>query len=279
VARSEESKSRIQRIREKLAETNLGGGGFWKPKVGSNRIRILPEVGEMDVCWVNVGQHYISQNNRHFCRSFTLDDACPICELVNELYTAGDDASKEMASDFRVTKQFWMNVIDRDNEERGVQIFTPGVMIFRQIGEGLLLDPEYGDLIFDPDEGLDLIIKRTGQQMQTRYDVIPTRELTPLHADPNQAEQWLNSAKDLSPVDLSEDGADVTAPVVVETYERLQAVLEGIAGVEEDTTQLDEDTPFFEEEPAEEEDDDAAKIDRRISSTRASAARRRRTRR
>lgn len=209
-ASNSDRKSRMQRIKDKLARTNLGGGGaYWKPKQGRNVIRILPGVGDMDdFFWQTVGRHYIPDTQRNYvCPVFTIGDEdedvhCPICEFVNALYNAGDKDSKELAGKLRFRKQFWMNVIDRENEDKGPQIYTPGVTIFKMLA-GLVTDPDYGE-IYDQDDGLDITITRTGTGLETEYELRAKRKDSPLGTS-DQIDEWLEKAIDLSVVELTDD--------------------------------------------------------------------------
>lgn len=252
--RSEERQSRFDSIRQHLAKESLDSGGFYKPKIGKNILRILPEVGEMEFFYVSVGQHFISRSNRHFCPSFTFGDPCPICEFVSQLYTAGDDASVELARKLGVRKQYWMNVIDRNNEIAGPQVWTPGPMIFKQIA-AIVMDPQYGDLLIDEEDGLDIVVERSGSGLQTSYNVLAKRETTPLANDVAIIDQWMNTAMDLTPVQLTDDpGEDyelshdeqgnAIAIVTVETYDRIKEAFEGI-----DQSSLSEDDSDDDEEP------------------------------
>ncbi len=177
-------KSRMAKIRARLTNTDTsirGGTDYLKLKQGRNLLRILPGVGEMgDFFWQEVGKHFIPDGPVFACPNFTLGDPCPICEFVQELYQAGDNASKALASKVRMKRQFWMNVIERDNEDKGPQVYTPGVMVFNPI-KGYVSDPDYGDLLFDEEEGLDVVVSRTGVGMKTTYQVHPVRQETPLH--------------------------------------------------------------------------------------------------
>lgn len=239
IRRSEERQSKFDKIRQRLAQESLDSGGYWKPKVGTNKIRLLPEVGEMEFFFVNVGQHFLTRTNRHFCPDFTLDLPCPICEFVSQLYTEGGDANIKLAENLRVRKQYWMNIIDRNAESAGPQIFSPGKMVFGQI-KSLVMDPQYGDLLVDVDDGLDLRITRTGTgRTDTRYETHSDRETSPLSSNPAEIDQWLDAAMDLSSVELTDDPTEdhsllhddegnVVAIVAVEPYERIKAAFEGI---------------------------------------------------
>ena len=293
---AEDRKSILQRISERLAKANLSGGSFWKAKPGDNHIRILEGVGEMGLFWINVGQHFLSRTDVHVCPQFTIgkEERCPICEMVSELYTAGDDESKKIASRIRMSKSFWMNIIDRSNPDSGPQIYRAPKTVMDVVSV-LITDPTYNnwekdEFVFDSNSGRDVNVKRVGTGMtDTKYSVVPAAKDTPLHVDPARAQQWLDQAMDLTPVELTEDPSEdaqlthddqghLVAPLAIEPYDRLKKVIEGAsfdeAGGAED--EEDEDLPPFpddsKEEPAKDE------IDQKIA-TRRSAARTRRSRR
>lgn len=271
----------LQRVREKLSHTDIGGGKYWKPDSGRNVIRILPGVGDMgDAFWQDVGRHYIPDGPSFTCLAFTIDEACPICEAVDELYRDSDPNSKALARELNRQKQFWMNVIDRNNESRGVQIFTPGPMIFGQIS-GLVMDPDYG-AIYDEEEGMDIIITKTGEGMKTRYTVNARPKFTPLSDDPDLMDEWLESARDLTPLELSddpdEDGTIIaeaggSVAVTVLPYERLRDEFTGASEKEGDAGDTH---PFPDDEEEEEEDDNIREVIRRKRSSRTSRRSRRR---
>ena len=260
---------RLTRLRAKLQEVDTGGGasGYMTLEEGRNIIRILPEVKEMEYFFQTVGRHYMPNKKNFYCSHFTSEGEleCPICELVNELYRAGDKASKALAGQIRVRKQYWMNVIDRSNEARGPLIFTPGVTIFNSI-VAMVSDPDWGD-ITDVDEGVDLIITRTGKKLDTSYEVMGKRSPSPLSRDPDQVASWLEDAKDLSPMDVSDNPEEDKKlseghAVYMLPYDRVvrEAGLENDAFLAEDKEEeedlLDDDLPFDEDEDEDEDDDD-----------------------
>jgi len=196
---------RLAALRKKLAAADIGGpSGFFRSKEGRNTVRILPEVGGMEAFYQPVGIHNLPNKKRIYCPAFTTEGEleCPVCELVQELYSAGDKTSRSLAGDMRVRRKFWMNVIDRENEKAGPVILTAGVTIFTPI-VSLIGDPDYGD-ITDVDTGTDIVIKRTGSGIETSYDVIGRRNESILGED-DEIDEWLEKAKDLTCVVLSED--------------------------------------------------------------------------
>ena len=199
---------RLAALREKMKKTDTGGGGkgFWSPKQGRSVIRILPETGDMEFIFQEVGRHQFPDGKKVYCPKFTSVGAleCPICELVDELYSDGDPSSVRLAKSIKLRRSYWMNVINRDDPDAGPLIFTPGVKIFNQI-QNLVGDPDYGD-ISDPEDGLDLVIIRTGTGgLDTDYDVKPRRNSSPLSESEEETSEWLEKVKDLSFVEVSED--------------------------------------------------------------------------
>ena len=277
----------LEQVRSKLSQVDLGGSGnYYKPEVGRNVIRVLPGVGEMGVAfWQQVGTHYVS-GATFTCPRFTVDKPCPICEKVSELYRAGDAASKDMASDLRMRKSYWVNVVDRAKEESGVQIYTPGVTVFGSI-YGLVMDPDYG-AVYDPEDGRDITITRAGTGMETKYEVYPRPNESPLSKDPKVMREWLETAMDLSVVELSddpseddeyirdEDSGEIAAVVMVLPYDRLAREFlpsEPEKAEDEDEEEEEELPPMAGED---EEDDDLSSVRDIIKSRRSRSSGRRR---
>lgn len=224
----------IAALAEKLAQlnSNTGGGNnnggisFLTIKDGRNVIRILPAREGADMfyeeAWVHygVGKTKDNKNGKMIVCPTTADEnaKCPVCELSNELYKLStkkdDDMSKQAKSLYR-KKRVYYNAISRDEdlsvyelqgegddakwmntktneEESPVKVYGSGVGILKDL-IGLIVDPEYGD-VTDEDEGLDLIITKTGSgQFNTKYDVKTVRKETPIGYD-----AWESALVDLS---------------------------------------------------------------------------------
>jgi hypothetical protein len=221
------------------AVSKTGRGDFWKPDKGLSVIRVLPGVGEMireinreevSFFFQEVGKHYsLPDDSSEFCPLFTTagEYECPICDLVGELYKAGD---KDRAGKLRVRKGYWVNVIVRDPDDQGgttgngPKIYTPGVTVFKYF-QGILTNPDYGEF-YDPYDGVDLVVEKKGEGLDTEYNVTPRRDSSPIHVDEDLMEKWLDEAIDLSWVMLSDDPAvdqenSEDAVVILLPYDRL----------------------------------------------------------
>lgn len=295
MARTKSKQSKLDALRAKLEKTDLGGGGgnYFSPKVGKNTIRILPEVGEMEFFFQTVGRHSFPENRYVYCPDFTSEGEyeCPVCELVDDLYRAGDGPSKNLASRLRVRKMYWMNVIDRDNEGAGPQVYTPGVTVFGAI-VALINDPDYGE-IYDIETGVDIVIEREGTGLDTQYQVIPKRHDTPLSDDEELVERWMEDARDLSWAMVSEDPSedkDLSAghAIYVQPYDRIvedfdldsDLELEDVEDEEDDEDDYVEEEDEDIEEPEENEDDedDEPEVKKEVTRRRSQRTARRRRR-
>ena len=198
---------RLEALRNKLKETDMGGSkGFWSPQTGMNTVRILPETGDMGFFFQEVGRHYLPGKKMSYCPDFTSDGEldCPVCELVSDLYGIGDTASRKLAGEIRVRKMYWMNIVVREGDKTmGPFIYTPGVTVFSTVAS-LINDPDYGD-ITDPYEGTDLTIERSGTGLNTEYQVVPKRKVTPVAEGDEEIEKILEKCKDLSWVEVGDD--------------------------------------------------------------------------
>lgn len=251
----------LAKLRAKLATTDMdsysGGGGFWSPPEGRSTIRILPSVGTMEdgIFFQEVGKHFLSKDVQLYCPKFTAGLDCPICDMRDQMYKQGSKTDKELAKDLGVRRMFWMNIIDRSNEDAGPMIFTPGVTIMNALAN-LVSDPDYGD-ITDELDGFDIKITRKGKGLDTKYEVLPAPRPKPIHDDDDKIDEWLDAAKDLTYVLVSMDPSEDAElskghAVYLQPYERIQEQFDMYVNTESVSDEdVDEDVDDDDEEPVE----------------------------
>jgi hypothetical protein len=211
VAKQLTKAERLAKLRQQLADTDVGSGnaGFiGSLPEGVTVLRILPEVGDMPRFYQEVGIHQMPGKNgkRIYCPKFTSRGKkdCPVCSIVDQLYQAGDEASKAFAGQIRCQKKYWMNTINRAKENDGPKIYTPGVLVFRQLSS-LIQDKDYGD-VTDVEVGYDIKVSREGKgKTDTDYQARPAKMESPLSDDEDKANEWLEQAKDLSYVEVNDN--------------------------------------------------------------------------
>lgn len=131
-------------------EHNIGGGDWMKFKEGENRVRFVSELEENST-------HYLKESKRNInCEG----EFCEYCQK-------GDKK--------RVRFIGW--VIDRATGS--FSLASIGWSVFKQIGE-YSRSSEFGFTSSIPP--YDVIIKKTGEGLETEYTVMPSRNETPLNS-------------------------------------------------------------------------------------------------
>lgn len=153
-------------------------GGFWKPKEGKNRIRILPPMHPDDTFYHPVKLHWIG-NRPVLCT----ETDCLVCEII----------AMGVVPSIRTIERFLVNIIDLDAPQNGVQIWPMPSTVWADVAR-LMLEEKWGD-ITDPVRGRNLVIIRTGSGVSdTRYQIMPDPEISAV----DQA--WLRDLPDLRKV-------------------------------------------------------------------------------
>jgi hypothetical protein len=185
-------------VREGFIRENVK---IWRPAIGENRIRILPPTwkdanhygyelyahygigseGSAFVCLKNPPQGYEKAK-------------CAPCE---EQMLAQEAGEEDRAKALRASKRVCVYIIDRAHEADGVQLWPMPYTIDKEIA-ALAVDPEEdGALPIDaPDEGYDVIFKKEGQNIKTKYTGVKlARRMTPLSDDARDMDDWLDYIK------------------------------------------------------------------------------------
>lgn len=219
----EERLLRLKGMQEQLSKLKVGyDNNVLKLGHGITVVRILPPVGNMNPQFYHqqVGYHMIG-NTVVRCSEFTssYDVKCPVCE-VNEVLRRGGPKDKARASLIRLNKKYWLNVIkraERDNFDtaEGPIVLKAGVTIFERT-RSFVNDPDYG-LIDDPEQGIDIKIKKEGEGRDTVYNVdVRKGDYQPLMVTAEGKIDWdavqaiMEKVIDLAPVMMPDNPDDDT---------------------------------------------------------------------
>jgi hypothetical protein len=179
------AKETKQRLQEEAQRNQLP---MWKIPEGESKIRILPPWSEAgDIAFECKSHWRIPPNDRMVNCLTVINQECPVCELVKELRAKG---KAELASKFGAKKSIYYNVLVRGEEDKGVQIMRSGIQLYENI-LSYLYDDEYGDITCI-DEGSDITIERSGQGLDTSYNVKIARKTSPLSPDAKKATKLIN---------------------------------------------------------------------------------------
>jgi len=231
------------------AATKAGQKSYLKLVEGDNVIRFLPPLPGKGSPLATTFNHYMElpdgRKVSFNCPRLMAKRACIVCakgeQLRNSRNMVDQKAGKRLFPRVRV----YANVIDRNNEALGVQIFAFGKGILESL-TAIRGNPRKGGNFTHPMTGRDIIIHRKGTgQFDTEYSVNPDVQASPLHSDPSTADMWLEMAYDLDPFMTVLDDATIRAKVSGEEPEQ-QAVktipVQKGRSIEDDADSFDPDS-------------------------------------
>ncbi len=187
----------LEAIKRRVAELSgvkkTSSVQMWKPTVGEYKVRCLPWKNSPD------GQpfaerwfYYIGENAGILTpKQFGKQD--PIDDLIRKLYSSGKPEDRVLAKKLAPKMRCYAPVIVRGEEDKGVQIWSFGKLVYQRM-LGFFLDEEVGDIL-SPTEGFDLkvtISKQPGKQFNDTT-VDPARKSTSLHTDQAVSQKWLDN--------------------------------------------------------------------------------------
>jgi hypothetical protein len=142
-------KARLQKQTEKK------GGSYWKPAVGKNTVTLLPTENEEGLPWILFKQHYIDGKY-----SICPGDGCPLCKKGWDIYNANGKKISDEAKKWLPQSKAALNVL------------VGGELKVWVISENMLKQIlDVNDDIFNVEDGRDLIVTRTGDGLQTKYNL------------------------------------------------------------------------------------------------------------
>jgi hypothetical protein len=165
--------SKLDAFARKIHEkTNRNFLPFYKFPTGKTDLRIVPPAkGDDEDAWfLAIGQHYNVNDTPVYCpfEHEMNEDPCAICDFVAELRKDGmNDEANRMA----VRRRTIVRAIVRGQEEKGPQIVNLPVTVFMSILEILKDTDTWGDILSPGPKGRDIRIIKTGQNLETKYQV------------------------------------------------------------------------------------------------------------
>lgn len=157
-----------------------------KPAAGKHTYRILPgSFNKQDgQFWHDFGIHFIKTPNSadkpeavYICTEKSFGKPCPVCDAIRKsIGVTDDDKMIEMLKKAGSAQRYLLNALHlTGSEPKKVQVLEVGQGVFDAICE---LIQEYGD-ITDPENGIDIVIKREGTGIDTSYSVLPAAKSQP----------------------------------------------------------------------------------------------------
>ena len=173
-----------------------GNGKTTKPKDGRNTYRILaptsaqaPWVPASGQYWADLGVHWIKADKAGKplavvgdCDTVYQQPSVLNTAIEMAINSAMDEESKELYNEWKAKKSVLVNAIDRSQGDEPIVLELTGTT-FGKVMDLINVYDDAGKDITDPVSGVDIIITKTGKQLNTKYDVMvdpaPPKPISP----------------------------------------------------------------------------------------------------
>ena len=169
----------------------------FRPKEGDNAIRILPPTWDNHehFGYTVFAHRYIGpEESTYLCPRKMKNKPCAVCDACEECRRSGetDEAKRLQPTEMQV---YW--ILDRAENAKVPQVYMVHWMADRDIA-GFTRNPKSGAALYvdHPDDGYDLLIRRTGSGLRTRYTYSFDREASPIHESEKTQEKILEYIQD-----------------------------------------------------------------------------------
>ena len=189
----------IRKKLDRLNGNNKNRSTTWRPTEGEEHtVRLLSFQDNDGQPFKELWFYYNIGKERGLLSPNQFGDPDPIQELITSLREEGSKESYELAKKLYPKMRTYAPVIVRGEEDKGVQIWGFGKMVYQAL-LGLMLDEDYGD-ITDPTEGRDIKVvcsKQPGKKW-AMTEVRPRGKQSKLSSDVAHAKEWLDNIPDIS---------------------------------------------------------------------------------
>ena len=147
--------------REKVDYTKI----FWKPKVGTHQVRIVPSKFDKQNPFKEVYFHYGFTKGPILALT-NWGEKDPIVEFAKSLRKSSDKEDWQLARKLDAKMRVFAPVIVRGEEEQGTRLWEFGKEIYQQL-LGIAADEDYGDFT-DIQDGRDFTVEATNGEVAGR---------------------------------------------------------------------------------------------------------------
>jgi hypothetical protein len=233
----------IAALKQKLNQFKGQGDrseSLWKPTEGKTVIRIVPWKENRENPFIELYFHYLGNKTHLSPTSYGNRD--PIAEFADELRAEGTKDAWAQARPFSPKLRTYVPVIVRGEESKGVRFFSFGKTVYQEL-LSIIDDPDYGD-ITDVKNGRDIVVEYIPQEKSdtsfAKTTVRPKPNQTPLHADADMVQKFLNEQPDLR--SLYKEPTYAELKIALERFLDPSAGTDPVARSEKDDSKLESPT-------------------------------------
>lgn len=190
-----------KRVQELSGQRKNSSVQLWKPDAGEYKVRGLPWKSTPDGMPFIERRFYYIGNNPGIVAPAQFGKPDPINDLLRKLYSTGKPEDRLLAKKLQPKMRAYMPVIVRGQEDKGVQVWSFGKMVYQRL-LGFFTDEEVGDIL-DPMEGFDLKVtlamspKKVDGRSFLDTTIDASRRPCKLSDDAEQAKKWLDSVPNI----------------------------------------------------------------------------------
>ena len=182
----------LNQIKQKLeslqtqSSSNKGGGKslFWKPSIGKQQIRIVPNKYNKSFPFTEM-MFYYGIGQRVMASPMNWGEKDPIVEFVKQLRNTNDKENWRLAKKLDAKVRTFAPIIIRGQEDEGVKLWQFGKEVYQEF-LNMAADEEIGDFT-DVAQGRDIKLTTVGPEVTgTPYNktsIGPSLKVTPLSTD------------------------------------------------------------------------------------------------
>ena len=182
----------LNQIKQKLeslqtqSNTNKGGGKsiFWKPSVGKQQIRVVPNKYNKSFPFTEM-MFYYGIGQRVMASPLNWGEKDPIQEFTKQLRASGDKENWYLAKKLDAKTRIFAPVVVRGEEAEGVKLWQFGKEVY-QAFLNLASDDEIGDYT-EASNGRDIKLTTVGPEVTgTPYNkttISPSMKVSPISSD------------------------------------------------------------------------------------------------
>tara|TARA_Y100000385_G_scaffold284519_1_gene342643 strand:- start:161 stop:964 length:804 start_codon:yes stop_codon:yes gene_type:complete len=167
----------IRRKLNNLQTSTKRTENLWKPKPGSNQVRIVPYQHDKDNPFLELFFHY-DLGKKNYLSPVTYGEADPVVEFADKLKSTGNSDDWKLSKKLEPKMRVYVPVVVRGEESDGVKFWGFGKQVYTEL-LGFIADPDYGD-ITDLSAGRDIVVEFTPSEGAGSYPK------TAIRVKPNQ---------------------------------------------------------------------------------------------
>ncbi len=222
----------IRRKLNNLQSQTKRTDNLWKPKPGSNQVRIVPYQHDKDNPFLELFFHY-DLGKKNYLSPVTYGESDPVVEFADKLKSTGNSDDWKLSKKLEPKMRVYVPVVVRGEESDGVKFWGFGKQVYTEM-LSFIADPDYGD-ITDLSAGRDIVVEFTPSEGAGSYPK------TAIRVKPNQTA----ATEDKALANTIVTGQpEIFSIFKKQSYDNLKEALESWLNPDDASSQTEGDLPW-----------------------------------